>query len=183
MNSGFRKQEILRITLENEALLKRIQSKKSHISNKKLLYNEMMRKKYLSNCCEYPVTLYSNNGNKEDSISKEKLNGLREQSKVLEGGTLKNEKKFRITSNSKKKHDTKQEKKTNLEPDKVFSLQKNTLRIMGDLILVDASKVTKGNKEKKIVVSFSSISTDEKLKISFDFDECKGIFLVLNYFK
>lgn len=165
---------MLRITLENEALLKRIQSKKSHINTKKLLRNDAQHKKYLSNICEYPVTLYTTTGTKEASISKEKINGTKEQSQLLDGNTTRSDKKFRITSNASKK------RKNQDKPQRIVSvsLQKNTIRVMGDVILVDATKETRGENNKRVIVTFTSINTDEKLEKVYIFEDCKEFFLL-----
>lgn len=172
MNGGFRKQEMLRITMENEALLKRIKSRRSNIDRKQLDQNEALHKKYLSNICEFPLTLYSNQA-KESSISKDRANGTKEQSRLLDANsTAKSNKKFRITSNKTKRERGQVVQSEDSGKFTSISLQKNTMRVMGDVILADVSKETRGTKEKKIVVSFISINKDEKLRVTYPFEEC-----------
>lgn len=155
--------------MENEKLLKRIQSKKSNMSFKKFQLNEILHKKYLKNICEFPLTLYKESEKKENSISKEKVAGLREQSKLIDGETARSDRKFRITS--------KNAAKEAIERVIRVSLQKSTLRVMGDVVLADATKETKGEKHKRLIVTFTSMNSDQKFIEIFPLEKCKRSFL------
>ncbi len=57
LNKDSRKRELLKITLENQNILRRLQDKGSNYNVVKWEEDEANRKRMLSNICEYPYLL------------------------------------------------------------------------------------------------------------------------------
>ena len=54
MNKEIRKKELLKITIENQSFLKRLQDKQSNYSVAKWDEEFKLTEKYIKNVCEYP---------------------------------------------------------------------------------------------------------------------------------
>ncbi len=57
LNKEARKRELLKITMENQSILRRLQDKNSYYNVSKWENDEISRKRMLSNICEYPYLL------------------------------------------------------------------------------------------------------------------------------
>lgn len=56
LNRDARKRELMKITRENQVMLKRLQEKKPNYNVTRWAVEDVERRKILSNICEYPVT-------------------------------------------------------------------------------------------------------------------------------
>jgi E3 ubiquitin-protein ligase TRIP12 len=68
LNRDFRKAELIRITKENQAILKRIQSAQPIYNHVEWEEAHNKNEHYLRNCCEYPITLPSRKGYGESGL-------------------------------------------------------------------------------------------------------------------
>ena len=57
LNKDSRKRELLKITMENQAILRRLQDKQSSYNVGKWVEEEQERKRILKNICEYPYQI------------------------------------------------------------------------------------------------------------------------------
>lgn len=62
LNRDFRKAELIRITQENQAILKRIQQAQPIYNHVEWEESHRKNASYLQNCCEYPLTLHRGGG-------------------------------------------------------------------------------------------------------------------------
>lgn len=67
LNRDVRKRELVKITIENQEILKRIQNRKSQYSVQHWLEVHKKEQKYLKNISEYPIQLYQNTGSRMDA--------------------------------------------------------------------------------------------------------------------
>jgi len=64
LNKDYRKRELVKITIENQAMLKRLKDKKSTYDRSTWMEARRQNEKYLKNISEYPLTLYTTISNK-----------------------------------------------------------------------------------------------------------------------
>jgi len=59
LNRDMRKKELVKITIENQAILRRLQDKKSNYNHTNWQDERKKNERYLRNISEYPMTLYT----------------------------------------------------------------------------------------------------------------------------